>query len=57
MATIYEIVQYTQAEVLVEIQNRWGKIKYKPHRDPEDDPNFRFFDRLMRQVPRVGGGS
>jgi hypothetical protein len=55
MITVYEIVSNNQAEVVKQIEKVWGKFKVEVKRDPEDDPNFRYFDRLMREVPRSGG--
>ena len=52
MPTVYEVISYTHAHVLQEIERRWGRIKVTPKKDPEDDYEFRFFDKMMRQVPR-----
>ncbi len=54
MITVYEVVAYRQAETLRVIEKVWGPIKVEVRRDPEDDPNFRYFDRMMREIPRSG---
>ena len=57
MITVYEAVIYRQAEIVRTIERTWGPIKVEAREeDPEDDPNFRFFDRLMREKPRSGRG-
>ncbi len=50
--TIYEILRDTQIEMLRLIEEKWGRVKLKPCPDPEDDYEFRFFDKLMREKPR-----
>jgi hypothetical protein len=55
MITVYEIVSNNQSEVIKQIEKVWGKYRVEVKRDPEDDPNFRYFDRMMREVPRSGG--
>ena len=58
MITVYEYLLHRQPLHLPLIEKRYGRIKVRPAGpDPEDDPNFRYFDKLMRQVPRRGGGS
>ncbi len=55
MITVYEIVSRNQAEVIKQIERVWGKYKVEVKRDPEDDYSFRYFDRMMREVPRARG--
>ena len=52
MITVYEAVYYKQSELIKVIEQAWGPIKVETRRDPEDDYEFRFFDKLMRQKPR-----
>jgi hypothetical protein len=52
--TIYEYMLYTQKDVVAAIEKRYGRIKIKVDKSVFDDPTFRFFDHLMRQIPRRG---
>jgi len=54
MPTVYEIVESKQRMVLKEIERKWGEIRFDREPDPEDDPSFRFYDKLMREKPRKG---
>ncbi len=53
MITIHEIITYMQPLVVKQIEQVWGPLKVEWRRsDPEDDYNFRYFDKMMREKPR-----
>ena len=54
MPTVYELIRDKQVETLAEMERRWGSLNFKRYEDPEDCSTFRFFDKLMRQMPRWG---
>lgn len=62
MALIFEIIYVNDKPTLVRIEEKYGplNIKVNDHRDDYDpvldNPELRQLDRLMRQIPRAGGG-
>ena len=51
MFTIFEILRGSQLEVLAELERRWG-FKHTPAPLDREDSEFRYYDKLMRKVPR-----
>ncbi len=49
---IYEIMRQTNPVTLQQIINEYNIKMIVVEDDPEDDYEFRFFDKLMREVPR-----
>ena len=50
---IFKIVYENQRPVLKTLEEIYGPIDVEePEPDPEDDPQFRFYKRLMEERPR-----
>lgn len=62
MALVFEIIYVNDRPTLVKIEEKYGPLDIKYHQnyndyDPVlDNPELRQLDRLMRQIPRGGGG-
>ncbi len=54
MITVAEYIYETKVETLAKLSQQYDLVPLQRVDDPEDDPTFRYFDRLMREVPRRG---
>jgi len=52
MALIIDVIRVNDRPTLVRLEEKFGPFEIPIDEEPEDDPEFRFYRKLMQEKPR-----